>query len=84
MSKRKTHSLHFKQLVLSYIFEDESSPKSSYAAEKKFRGEGHFVNKQSIHGWMDHKEQIMESVSKGKRLGGAGRKQFSGLNWRIY
>lgn len=43
--------LEFKQEVLCWIFEDEFNPKSSYAAAKQFKAEGHSVNKQSIHGW---------------------------------
>ena len=78
MSKRKTHTIRFKQRVLGYIFEDESHPKSSYAAEKKFRAEGHIVNKQSIHGWIALRDEIMESATTGKRLGGGGRKTILG------
>ena len=78
MSKRKTHTIEFKQTVLSYIYENESSPRTSYAAEKKFKAEGHKVNKQSIHGWMANREKIMESLGKGKRLEGAGRRPLLG------
>ena len=63
-------------MVLSYIFEDENNPKTSYAAEKKFKELGHIVNKQSIHGWIANREKIMQSDNKKKRLEGAGRKTF--------
>jgi len=46
--------------VLSYIFEDPDKPRSASAAEKKFKVEGHMVYKQSIHGWIAKKEQILE------------------------
>ena len=74
VSKRKTHTIKFKHLVLQYIYEDENNPKTSYAAEKKFKSDGHMVNKQSIHGWIAKRNEIMGSDSKGQRLPGAGRK----------
>ena len=70
MSKRKTHTIEFQRQVLSYIFEDPEKPRSSYAAEKKFKAEGHMVNKQSIHGWIAQKDQIMEGSITRKRLEG--------------
>ena len=73
MSKRKTHTLEFKRDVLRWIFEDESTPKSSYAAAKKFKAEGHLVNKQSIHGWIAKREEIMNESNTGQRVSGGGR-----------
>jgi hypothetical protein len=74
MSKRKkTHTLEFKRDVLRWIFENESAPKSSYAAAKKFKAEGYLVNKQSIHGWIDKREEIMNDSNTGQRVSGGGR-----------
>ena len=70
--------MEFKQLVLSYVYENEDHPKTSYAAEKKFRASGHIVKKQTIHGWMAHREDILGCLNKGKRLDGGGRKAMLG------
>lgn len=78
MSKRKTHTLEFKREVLSWVFEDESNPKSSYAAAKKFKAEGHLVNKQSIHGWIKCKDSILNINHTGRRVSGGGRKCLLG------
>ena len=65
-------------MVLSYIFEDENHPKTSYAAEKKFKENGHMVNKQTIHGWMKQREEILGCPNRLKRLDGGGRKAILG------
>jgi len=72
-SKRKNHSLDFKREVLNWIYEDEEHPKTSYAAEKKFKADGYDVNKQSIHGWMKVRTAIMNESRKGMRIFGGGR-----------
>jgi hypothetical protein len=64
MSKRKSHSLEFKRSVLSWIYKDENNPETSYAAAKKFKADGHIVNKQTIHGWMAKKDLVMETKKK--------------------
>jgi hypothetical protein len=65
MSKRKTHTLEFQRDVLRWIFENESTPKSSYVAAKKFKAEGHLFNKQSIHGWIAKSKEIMNDSNTG-------------------
>jgi hypothetical protein len=77
MSKRKTHTLEFKRDVLRWIFENESTPKSSYAAATKFKAEGHLVNKQSIHGWIAKRKEIMNDSILGKEFQG-GTSLFAG------
>ena len=60
------------------MFEDESNPKSSYAAAKKFKAEGHLVNKQSIHGWIKCKDDIMNINNTKRRVLGKERKCLLG------
>lgn len=73
MSKRKTHDLDFKREVLTWIFQDETMPKTSYAAAKRFKAEGHMVSKQCIHGWIEKRNEIMDLSNKGQRVSGGGR-----------
>jgi hypothetical protein len=61
-------------------FENESTPKSSYAASKKFKAEGHLVNKQSIHGWIAKREEIMNELNTGQKVSGGGRACFLGAD----
>ena len=78
MSKRKTHTIEFKRHVFLYIFEDPENSRSSYAAGKKFKAEGHMVNKQNIHGWIARKAQIMDGYITRKLLEGGGQKTIIG------
>ena len=75
MSKSKTHTIEFKRQVLSYIFEDPEKPRSSDTLQRRsLEATGHMVNKQSIHGWIAQKDQIMEGSITRKRLEGGGPK----------
>ena len=83
MTKRKSHSMEFKRVVLSYVFENENRPKTAYAAEKNFKARGHIVQRQTIHGWMAQREEIMGSLNRGKRLDGEDEKLYLVLKLKI-
>ena len=80
MSKRRSHTLEFKREVLSWVFEYESDPKTAYAAPKKLKKEGYQVNRQSIQGWINTKDFVMDMNNKklGRRISGGGRKCMLG------
>lgn len=69
-AKRVAYDMYFKREVLNWIYAEEDNPKTSYAAAQKFK-----VKKQTIAGWMTHKEEILndDHIKKKRRLGG-GRK----------
>jgi hypothetical protein len=70
--------------VFEYPYARPPRPPTSHKTKadvtfmSKFKAEGYMVNKQSIHGWISQKDQIMEGSITRKRLEGGGRKTILG------